>query len=253
MRADVERHLDAVAGVEAGAADLGEFPQRPKIARAHFGVGLETAGGQHHALRLHLDSLAVVLDLYAFDTVIVGNQGNCARTVRDSYVVLACDLGPAFDQARSAAPGLHRQPAPEFEHAVDLVGLAPPDRHKAHPLVTHPKHGCLAARDQQFAQVWIGAVFGDTAHVVEEFFFSVGAEIGLRHFLVGKIRHQCAQVFDAVIDAAERAGGEAAITTGLVLGRALQHQDRDTAFGRGKGCTKRRIAGADDDNVHRGG
>ena len=59
--ADVERHLDAVAGVETGAADLGEFPQRPEIARAHLGIGLEAAGRQHHAFRFHLVGLALVL------------------------------------------------------------------------------------------------------------------------------------------------------------------------------------------------
>ena len=56
--ADVQRHLDAVAGVEAGAAHLGEVPARAEIARAHLGIGLEPAAGQHHAFRLHLDGLA---------------------------------------------------------------------------------------------------------------------------------------------------------------------------------------------------
>ena len=50
--AGLQRHADAVAGVEAGAADLGELPARPEIARAHFGVGLEAAGGEHDALRV---------------------------------------------------------------------------------------------------------------------------------------------------------------------------------------------------------
>src|SRR6185437_11752857 len=46
--ADVERHADAVAGVVAGAAHLRHVPARAEIARAHFGVGFETAAGEHH-------------------------------------------------------------------------------------------------------------------------------------------------------------------------------------------------------------
>ena len=38
-----------------GAANLGELPARPEITRAHFGVGLEAAGSEHHAFGLHLD------------------------------------------------------------------------------------------------------------------------------------------------------------------------------------------------------
>ncbi len=44
--ADVERHADAVAGVEARAAHLGELPAGPEIARAPFGVGFEAAARQ---------------------------------------------------------------------------------------------------------------------------------------------------------------------------------------------------------------
>ena len=49
-RADLQRHADAVAGVEARAAHLGQIPARAEIARAPFGVGLEAAGGEHHGL-----------------------------------------------------------------------------------------------------------------------------------------------------------------------------------------------------------
>src|SRR5690606_39437454 len=46
--ADVERHADAVAGVEARAAHLGDVPAGAEIARAPLGVGLEAAAGEHH-------------------------------------------------------------------------------------------------------------------------------------------------------------------------------------------------------------
>ena len=46
--ADRERHTNAVAGVKARAAHLGEIPSRPKITRAPFRIGFETAAGEHH-------------------------------------------------------------------------------------------------------------------------------------------------------------------------------------------------------------
>ena len=172
-----------------------------------------------------------------------------AGAIRDGDIVLARDLGQRIDQPGPATHGLHREPAPELEHAADLVGLPSPDRHEAHALVAQPQHGRLAALDQDLAQVGIGAVFGDAAHVVEEFLLGVGAEVGFGDLLVGQVRHQRAQIVDAVIDAAERAGGEPAVAAGLVLRRALQHQHRDALLGRRQRGAKRRIAGANDDDI----
>ena len=221
----------------------------PEIARAHLGVGLEAARGQHHAFGLHLVGLAALLDLDAVHAVVVGQKLEGARAVGDGDVVLARDLGERVDQARPAADRFHRQAAPELEHAADLVGLAAPDRHEAHALVAHPQHGGLAVLDQHLAQIGIGAVFGDAAHVVEELLLGVGAEVGLRHLLIRQVGHQLAQVLDAVIDAAEGAGGKAAVAAGLVLRRALEHQHRDALLGRSQGRAKRRIAAANDDDI----
>src|SRR3546814_17883093 len=63
--ADIQRHADAVAGVEAAAADLGQFPAGAEVAGPPLRVRLEAAGRQHHRLSLdrldpvrHLDQLA---------------------------------------------------------------------------------------------------------------------------------------------------------------------------------------------------
>src|SRR5262249_58472177 len=61
LSADRERHAQAVAHVEAGAAHLGELPAGPEIARAPFGVGLEAAAGEHHGAGGKLGALAVPL------------------------------------------------------------------------------------------------------------------------------------------------------------------------------------------------
>src|SRR5881409_52855 len=43
--ADLEGHAEAVAGVEARAAHLGQLPARTEVARSPLGVGLEAAAG----------------------------------------------------------------------------------------------------------------------------------------------------------------------------------------------------------------
>ena len=63
----------------------------------------------------------------------------------------------------------------------------------------------------KLAQVGVGPVFGDAAHVVEEFFLGIGAEIGVGDFFVGQVGHQRAQILDAVVDATECAGRESAV------------------------------------------
>src|SRR3546814_5552112 len=47
--ADIQRHADAVARVEASAAHLRQLPARPQVARPPLGIGLETAAGEHHS------------------------------------------------------------------------------------------------------------------------------------------------------------------------------------------------------------
>ena len=210
-RADVQRHADAVAGVEARAADLGEIPAGPEIARAHLGIGLKAAGRQHHAFGPHLDGAAVMLHPHALDAVVIRDQRQRAGVIGDRDAVRLGDAGMRLDQAGSAAPGLDREAAPELEAAVDLEGLAAVDRDEADALLLHPAHGVAAARHQQLAQIRVGAIFGDAAHVVEELVLRVGAEVRVGDLLLGEVGHQRLEIVDAVIDAAERARREAAV------------------------------------------
>src|SRR6516165_688918 len=60
-RADVERHLDAGAGVEAGAAHFGEIPAGAEIAGAHLGIALEAAGGEDRGFGGNLRRFAPAL------------------------------------------------------------------------------------------------------------------------------------------------------------------------------------------------
>ena len=71
------------AGVEAGAAHLGEIPARAEIAGAHLGIGLEPAAGQDHRLGRDLGGLALDLGDDTVHAVIVGDQPLAARLVGD--------------------------------------------------------------------------------------------------------------------------------------------------------------------------
>ncbi len=59
------------------------------------------------------------------------------------------------------------------------------------------------------------------------------------------------EIVDAVIDAAERAGGEARIAAHQLLRRALEHQHAGALLARGERRTERGIARADDDDIPR--
>ena len=65
--ADVERHADAVAGVEAGAAHLRELPARAEVAGAPLGVRFEAAAGEDHGPGLDVVKLALLLHAHPGD------------------------------------------------------------------------------------------------------------------------------------------------------------------------------------------
>src|SRR5262249_37395726 len=81
--ADVGRHADAFAGVEAGAAHLGEIPARPEIARAPLGIGLEAAAGEHDRLAVQVALDAVAADAHAGDAHTVEEEAERPGRVAD--------------------------------------------------------------------------------------------------------------------------------------------------------------------------
>src|SRR5207237_3259778 len=126
------------AGVEAGAARLGQIPARSEIAGAHLGIGLEPAAGEHDGLGLDRGRDALDLRDDAVHPVIVGDQVLAARFIGDIDAVLFERGEEALDEARPAAPGFEREPAPAHEFAVVLEGLARIPRRKADTLAAPP-------------------------------------------------------------------------------------------------------------------
>src|SRR5262249_7477129 len=133
--ADIHRHADAVTGVEARAAHLGEVPARSEIARAPLGVGLKSAAREHHRLAAQLAFDAPVPDAYAHHPHAVADEAERARAVANLDATLGRGIGEHLDEAGAAADRLDGEAAPELELAVDLERLAAIDRDEAHALV----------------------------------------------------------------------------------------------------------------------
>src|SRR4029453_4290214 len=197
-----------------------------------------TSCRQYYAPGLDLDRAPIVFHAHALDAIVVGNKRHSPRVIGDMNAIFARDPGVCINKSGPAAPGFNRQPAPKLELAVDLVSLASIDRNETDAFALHPSHRFLAASDEQFAQIGIGAVFGDTPHIVEELVFGVGAKIGIGNLFIGQIGHQRAQIINAIVDAAKGTGSETAIAPGFFFRRALDHQDRNAMLTRDRGRAK---------------
>src|SRR5258708_25721456 len=121
--ADVERHADRVAGVEARAAHLGELPSRPQIARALFGIGLKAARSEDHRLAFQLHCFSAMLRTNAMHARIVAEKRQRACAIPDLVCRLLLEKKNAIDQPGAAAHRLDADPAPQLEPAAHLERL----------------------------------------------------------------------------------------------------------------------------------
>src|SRR5262249_13974465 len=74
LRADLERHADAVDGVEPRSAPLCGIAVGPERARAPFRIGLEPAAREDDRLGAQLARLALLAHAHAANTAIVCEQ-----------------------------------------------------------------------------------------------------------------------------------------------------------------------------------
>ncbi len=171
------------------------------------------------------------------------------RFVDDVDAVLFRAHIERVDETRAAGRDNHGRAAPELESAVDPERLPPEIRHEAYALIAHPEHRLLAALDQDFAEIRVGAVLRDPRHVVEEIGLGVAAEIADTHLLVGEVGRKRADVVSAFIDHPHQTIGIDGITAALLDRRALEQQDAASLFPRGERRTQCCIAPAHDDDV----
>src|SRR5690606_12019640 len=86
-RADPQREVDAVAGVVAGAAHLGQIPVGAEILGPPQHIGMEATGSENHSLGEIRHRLAV---LHGGDAPLVADalQPGSLRSVADLYALL---------------------------------------------------------------------------------------------------------------------------------------------------------------------
>src|SRR2546426_277768 len=162
LRADVERHADAVARVVRGAAHAREVPVGPEVTRAHLHVGLEAAGGEHHGLRLQALAAAVGgADLHAgHGAARVGEQAVRLDLEADVDALLLRRLVVHVDEAGAAADGLQHEVAEERELAADreeAVAAAP----RLRRLLQHEDARTLLTRGERRAHGGVAATHDD--------------------------------------------------------------------------------------------
>ncbi len=249
LRADAERHRQAVARVEAGATHLRKVPALAQVAGAPFAVGLEATAGQHH--RMGRDALHAPTDAghHTGDPLDVVYQFPDPGVVADPHALLLGGPVERLDQAGPSPVGRQRRAAPELEAAVGLVGLAAVVGLELHAVGVHPAHHRVAVAHQDFAQVGVGAVQGDARHVVEEICFGVRAEIGVRNFIGGEVTGQGNDVVHTVVGEAHLAVGVGGVATAFGHRCALQQQHAGALFARGYGGTQRGVAAAHDHHI----
>ena len=247
--AGLQRHADAVALVEAGAAHLGEVPAGPQIACPPGGVGLEAAAGEHHGPGVDLHRAAVYPRAHACDAAIAREQGLGLRLVVDGDARPCRSLVERRDEPRPAAPGLDGEPAPEAEAPAALEGLAAVAGLEAHAVPAQPEQGGMAAGDELLDQVGVGAVLAEPRQVVVIGVRRVGPEIRLRQLALGKIGHQRAQRVAAVEDHPHGAGGVGAVAAAFRFRRGLQQPHAGARLGCRKRGRERGVAAAHDHDI----
>src|SRR4029079_2371852 len=172
-----------------------------------------------------------------------------AGGVAQPNAVLSCCGGEHADEARAAADRFDGETAPELEPAADLECLPAVDGNEAHALAAQPIEGWKTTFDQKLDEIGIGAMLRYSRHVVENLPGGGGAEIRALDFRRREIWHQRFDIVDAVIDDADRAGGETAIAAGLLLRRRFDHEHARATLPRRERRAERGIAGPHHDHI----
>ena len=184
---------------------------------------------------MNLDRAPVDPRAHAAHAGVVGEERAGLGLVMDGDARLRRGLVERGDEARPAAPGLDREPAPEAEAAVSLLeSLAAVTRLEAHAVLAQPEQGGVAAGHELLDQVGVGAVLGQPSHVVVIVRFGVGAEFGLRQLTVGEIGHQRTERIGAVEDHPHGAGGIGAVAAPLFFRRGFEQAYASAGLGRGE-------------------
>ena len=249
LRADVERHADAVAGVVSCAAHLRHVPARAEIARPPFPVRLEAAAGEHHRARADLLLRPIGQDADAFDALAAAQQRHRARAVANRDAVLGRCLVFGFDQARAAAVRIDDDTAKKLEPALVLVGLPPVIGQEADAAAHQPVHRVGAATHECLRKIGVDVILCDATEIVEIFLGRIFPEVRIGDVLVAEIGHDPFDVLGAVMHHAEAATGEVGIASTLLLRCAFDDQYPCALLNCRQRGRKRSVAAADHDDI----
>ena len=238
-----------------GAAHARHLPTRTIVAHAHFRIGLEPAAGQHHRLRRDILVTVGTEHRHAGDLALaVLDQFAQAGVVAHRNAVALGGLEQEIDQAPAAADRLHRHAAEEVLDTVHHIGLPLEHRNPAHALLAHPDHGVARAFHQQIDQVGLRQVLGHLHQIVGINLRRERRDVHLLRLGLRQIGQDIRpQVFDAIVNEAESAGGEGGIAAAILLAGLLQHQYLRPLLLGGQSGAQRGIARANHDHVIRAG
>ncbi len=252
LGADVEGGLDAVPGVVAGAAHLGQVPAGAQPLGPQRRVGPEAAAAQDHGLAV--DLLVALVGLHphpVHPACVVGQETGQGGLEEDLDPLALEDLVPHLHQAGAAVPGMDEPlavvPLEAPPHAVVGVEDLPGD-----PRFLHPLHRGVGLVDQELGQLGDRPAVGYAHHVVVEVVPGVGHQVHALELAGRHLGHEHALLRQAVVGVAKlSAGAEPGVAAFLGLRGLLQHQDlRAVLVGR----EGRRFSGvpqASDDDISR--
>ena len=247
-RPGFERHADPVPGVEARPPHPCEVPAGAEVAGAPLGVRFEPSAGEHHRPPPHRERALPPAHHDAAHRPAFLDERHRARFMEDPDALACAALLQILDQPRTAAPGLHREAAPEPETPVHPERLAAVGGLEADPLAAHPHQGVEAVLDEGLDQIRMAAEAGDARHVVVVLLARVPPEIRALDLPCGEVHH-----LDEILDPFEydphRARGIAAVASALGLGRRLQNQHLRTLLPGGQRGAHGRVAGPGHDHV----
>ena len=250
LRADVERHLDALAGVEPHAADLGELPPRAEVARAHLRVGLEAAAGEHDRLGAQLLVPAGRLDDDARDTRgVVGREADGGGVVAHLDAPLLRDREELVREPLAGADGFKAETAPEAVDVAVLERLVRPGRHEPDALVVEPAHRRERAAHERVRHLLVGQALRHAHQVVEVRALRVAAHFEDSELRLREVGHDLADVVDTFVGEADGAAGEVGVAAAQVLGRLLDHDHGPPTLACGERGAEGCVPGAYDDDV----
>ncbi len=165
------------------------------------------------------------------------------------YAAVARELVERFDEAGPAAPYFEHDAAGKCKTSIHFVGLLAVLGHVADTHRAQPHDSFVAALDEEFGQVWVGAIIGHARDVIEKLLFRIAAEFGDGFFVIGEIGHDFQDVLAAIEREPHRAFGETAVAAAFVFGSALEHHHGRAGSARRQRGAQRGIACADHQHI----